>query len=134
LIEPTPYHGLSLLRADDSLRSLPVHLARLGQKKRLAQLTWPLRREFSRIILDCPPMQNEVSEQILSAADVLIVPLPASPLAARALDLLRRDLVKKMGGTRRLPVLSMYDARRKGHRAAREGKMAPFRSSHGQHD
>ncbi|NOW47018.1 cellulose biosynthesis protein BcsQ [Novosphingobium sp. SG751A] len=127
LIEPTPYAGLSLLRADDSLRGLPVHLARLGQKKRLAQLTWPLRREFSRIILDCPPMQNEVSEQIIAAADVLIVPLPASPLAARALDLLRRDLLRQNGRhPPLLPVLSMYDARRKGHRAAREGRMAPF--------
>ena len=74
LIAPTKYPGLSLLSADDSLRALPLQLARLGQRKRLHFLTHTLKREFPRIVLDCPPMQNEVSEQILAAADVLIVP------------------------------------------------------------
>ncbi len=127
LIAPTPFENLSLLSADDSLRALPMHLARLGQKKRLANLTATLKRDYARIVLDCPPMQNEVSEQILAAADVVIVPLPASPLASRALDLLRRDLMRHSGRhPPLLPVLSMYDARRKGHRLAREGRMAPF--------
>jgi chromosome partitioning protein len=127
LIRETGYAGLSLLSADASLRGLPMQLARLGQKRRLAQLTAALRRDFPRIVLDCPPMQNELSEQILAAADVLIVPLPASPLSARALDLLRRDLRQGIGRHPPiLPVLSMYDARRKGHRAAREGGMAEF--------
>lgn len=127
LILPTAYPNLALLSADDSLRALPMHLARLGQKKRLAQLTWTMKRDFPRIILDCPPVQNEVSEQILAAADVVIVPLPASPLAARALDLLRRDLAREIGRHPPiLPVLSMYDARRKAHRLSREGRMAPY--------
>ena len=127
LICPTKYPGLSLLSADDSLRSLPLHLARLGQRKRLHFLTHTLKREFPRIVLDCPPMQNEVSEQILAAADVLIVPLPPSPLSARALDLLRRDLTMTQGRHPPiLPVLSMFDSRRAAHRAAREGRMAPY--------
>ena len=127
LIIDTPYENLSLLSADDSLRNLPLHLARLGQKKRLLHLTSLLKSRFSRIVLDCPPMQGEVADQIITAADVLIVPLPASPLAARALDMLRRDLMREHGRhPPLLPVLSMYDARRKGHKAAREGRMAPF--------
>lgn len=127
LITPTAYPGLSLLSADDSLRALPIHLARLGQRKRLQHLTMTLRREFPRIVLDCPPMQNEVSEQILAAADVLIVPLPPSPLSARALDLLRRDLTQTQGRHPPiLPVMSMYDSRRLAHRQAREGRMAPY--------
>ncbi len=127
LIQPTSYPNLSLLSADESMRSLPVHLARLGQKRRLAQLAWTLRRDYQRIILDCPPMQNEVSEQILMAADVLIVPLPASPLSARALDMLRRDLMRDNGRHPPiLPVMSMYDGRRKAHRMAREGAMEHF--------
>ena len=129
LISPTAYPGLSLLNADDSLRSLPMHLARLGQRKRLHFLTHTLKRDFPRIVLDCPPMQNEVSEQILAAADVLIVPLPPSPLSARALDLLRRDLTATHGRHPPiLPVLSMYDGRRQAHRLAREGRMAPYPS------
>ena len=127
LATPTPYERLFLLNADDSLRALPVHLARIGHRKRLANLTQFLRRDFDRIVLDCPPMQNEVSDQIIAAADVLIVPLPPSPLSARALDLLRRDISRNHPRHPPiLPVLSMYDSRRKAHREAREGRMAPY--------
>jgi len=129
LIAKTPYPNLSLLGADESMRALPVHLARLGQKKRLANLTWLLRREYPRIVLDCPPMQNDVSEQVLLAADVLIVPLPPSPLSARALDMLRRDLLRANGRHPPiLPVISMVDLRRKAHRAVLEGPFASFPS------
>lgn len=123
----TAHERLFLLNADESLRNLPVQLARIGQRRRLAQLTLALRRDYDRVVLDCPPMQNEVSDQVIAAADVLIVPLPPSPLSARALDLLRRDLTRNH--TRHppiLPVLSLYDSRRKLHRMAREGRMAPF--------
>lgn len=117
LIVPTDYPFLYLLQADDSLRGLPLQLARLGQGRRLATMTSFLRSNFDRIMLDCPAGFNEVSEQVLAAADVLIVPLPASPLSARALDTIRREL---SSGNRRhppiLPVLSMYDSRRKLHR------------------
>ena len=127
LIEPTAYEGLFLLQADASLRQLPMQLARLDKRKRLASLCADLGADYARIVLDCPPMQNEVSDQILAAADLLIVPLPPSPLAARALDLLRGDLERH--GKRHppiLPVLSLYDGRRKAHRMAREGAMAPY--------
>ena len=127
LVVPTAYANLSLLNADDSLRALPLHLARLGQRKRLAGLTRTMQQHYHRIVLDCPPMQNELSDQILAAADVVIVPLPASPLSARALDLLRRDLARDSGRHPPiLPVLSMYDSRRKAHREVREGAMARY--------
>lgn len=127
LTTPTPYDRLDILNADESLRALPVHLARIGIRKRLAHLTQMLRRDYDRIVLDCPPMQNEVSDQVIAAADVLIVPLPPSPLSARALDLLRKDLTRNHPRHPPiLPVLSMYDSRRRLHREAREGKMAPF--------
>lgn len=127
LIEPTAFPRLSLLAADDSLRQLPLQLARLGQRRRLQTLTQFMARDYPRIVLDCPPMQNEVSDQVIAAADVLIVPLPPSPLSARALDLLRRDLTREHPRHPPiLPVLSMYDSRRSFHRIAREGPMAPF--------
>lgn len=122
LINRTAYPSLSLLQADESLRSLPVQLARLGQRRRLRTLTSFLKAEYERIVLDCPAGQNEVTDQVLLAADVVIVPLPPSPLSARALDTLRRDLARS--GNRHppiLPVLSFYDARRKLHRQVAAG-------------
>jgi len=127
LVAPTAWPGLSLLAADESLRALPLHLARLGQKRRLAGLTRELSAQFGRIMLDCPPMRNEVSEQVLAAADLVIVPLPPSPLSARALAHVRRDLSGSDGWhPPLLPVLSMVDARRRAHREALAGPLRAF--------
>ncbi|MBC2669319.1 ParA family protein [Novosphingobium piscinae] len=125
LVASTRYTGLDQLQADPSLRQLPLQLARLGQRNRLGWLTRDLRRDYARIVLDCPPMLNELSEQIFAAADLVIVPLPPSPLGARALEQLRAEFARR---DRRhppvLPLVSMFDSRRRAHREAREGPMA----------
>lgn len=120
LIEQTPYAGLDVLKADASLRSLSVSLARIGHKRRLAQLTATLMASYDRIVLDCPPMLNEVSEQVINAADVLIVPLRASPMALRTLDAVREEIAAQHGRHPPiLPVLTMYNAQRPTERALR---------------
>lgn len=122
LIEPTRFERLHLLQADDSLRFMPVQLARIGTRSRLAQMLAFLKADYRRIVLDCPPMLNEVSDQIIAAADIILLPLPPSPLSARALDQVSEELIRHH---RRhppiLPVLSMYDSRRKLHREMRGG-------------
>lgn len=125
LVSPTPYTGLDQLQADPSLRQLPLQLARLGQRNRLSWLARDLRRHYGRIVLDCPPVLNELTEQVFAAADLVIVPLPPSPLGARALDMLRAEFGRR---DRKhppiLPLISMFDSRRKSHHAVREGAMA----------
>ena len=124
LIEPTAWPDLSLLPGDISLRSLPTVLARLGPR-RLATMTGYLRGDFDRIVLDCPAGYNEVSEQVILAADLLIVPLPPSPLSARSLDMMRRDLLRTHHRHPPiLPVLSMYNSRRLLHRSVKDGDAA----------
>ncbi|WP_336979662.1 ParA family protein [Altererythrobacter fulvus] len=122
LILPSGYWGLDLLPADDSLRDLHGSLTALGKKKRLAKLAGELSEQYERIILDCPPVLNEVSAQVIRAADVVIVPLPPSPLAQRALQSIRKELA---ANHKRhppiLPVLSMFDARRGLHKQLRAG-------------
>ena len=80
LIQPTAYNGLDLLPADESIRAIDRQLDRIGKKKRLAKLTAHLGKNYDRIIFDCPPVLNELSAQIIRAADLVIVPLPPSPL------------------------------------------------------
>lgn len=121
LIQKTAYDGLDVLPADESIRALDAQLARIGKRKRLAKLTEELSADYPRIILDCPPVMNELSAQIVRAADLVIVPLPPSPLSARAFDLVVREI---SGNTKRhppiLPVLSMLDLRRALHKQAQE--------------
>ncbi len=123
LIQKTGFAKLDLLQSDESLRTLPLQFARIGNRTRLGNLISLLRARYRRIVLDCPPMMNEVSEQIVAAADVIVSPITASPLARRALDQVR-DEVKRVGGTHPpiLPVLSMYDVRRRKHRELFEGE------------
>ena len=116
LISPSAYAGLDLLPADASLRELDSLLLRLGQRHRLATLSKQLERSYDRLILDCPPVLNELSAQVMRAATLVIVPLPPSPLSARAFDFVVEEIRRH---TRRpppiLPVLSMIDRRRSLH-------------------
>lgn len=121
LIQPSGFDGLDVLPADESIRALDAQLLRLGKRRRLAKLTQELSADYARIVLDCPPVMNELSAQVVRAADLVIVPLPPSPLSARAFDLVIREIA---GNTKRhppiLPVLSMLDMRRALHRQAHE--------------
>jgi cellulose biosynthesis protein BcsQ len=115
----TAWPRLDVLPADRSLHELAGFLSRLGKKRRLAKLTQSLAGRYERIVLDCPPVLNELSSQVLRAADAIVVPLTASPLAERGLadvlDHLRRH---HSDHAPVLPVFAMYDARRKLHQAA----------------
>ncbi len=120
-IVPTAYDRLSVLPADESLRELDNVLARIGKRKQLAKLTQDLAKKYERIVLDCPPALGQISAQVMRAADLIIVPMPPSPLSARAFDLVVKEI--KLHAKRHppiLPVLSMVDMRRNLHRAARE--------------
>ncbi|MEP3421330.1 MAG: ParA family protein [Erythrobacter sp.] len=121
LIQKTDYSKLHLLPADESIRTLDRQFDRIGKKKRLAKLVDGLSKDYDRILFDCPPVLNEVSAQVMRAADLVIVPLPPSPLSARAFD----QVVKEVRGSGKkhppiLPVMSMIDMRRSLHKQARE--------------
>ncbi|KHK91893.1 chromosome partitioning protein ParA [Novosphingobium malaysiense] len=121
LIQHTAFENIDVLPADESIRALDAQLAQIGKRKRLAKLARELTADYERIVLDCPPVMNELSAQVVRAADLVIVPLPPSPLSARAFDLVVREI---SGNAKRhppiLPVLSMLDMRRTLHRQARE--------------
>ncbi|KHL24694.1 chromosome partitioning protein ParA [Croceibacterium mercuriale] len=117
LIRRTAWDRLDLLPADESLRDLDALFATLGKRKRLAKLTAALAGRYDRIILDCPPVLGEVAGQILRATDLLVLPLPPSPLSTRAQGTVEAAIRQR---TKRspvmLPVLSMLDRRRALHR------------------
>ncbi len=119
LICQTGIGGLDFLSADPSLVGLDEYLLSLGKKRRLARLAEELAKHYDRIILDCPPVLNETANQIIRASDSLIIPITPSPLAMFALSTVQDHLRRshpKHGSV--LPVFSMFDGRRKIHRAA----------------
>lgn len=122
LVRPSPVERLDLLPADASLRSLDRLLHEIDKKKRLAKLIEGLGASYERIVLDAPPGLTEVSEQVLRAADLIVVPVIPSPLSQRALD----EVIHHLGRHRLkhgpiVPVFNMVDRRRSLHRAALAG-------------
>jgi len=119
LCRHTDIEGLDLLAADTSLRGLERMLIDLGKRKRLAKLLESLDKQYDRVVLDCPPGLNETSDQVLHAADLLVVPVIPSPLVEKTLDDLSTFLIQR--GEKHppiLPVFSMVDRRRKLHQAS----------------
>lgn len=115
-VRPTAIDRLSILPADYSLRSLDRAFDELGKRKRLAKVLAQLQPEYDRILIDCAPGMGSTSEQILRAADLIVVPVIPSPLSLRALDEVKEHLVASSGPAPRLaPVFSMVDRRRLLH-------------------
>jgi chromosome partitioning protein len=121
LIRSTSVDGLDLLPADHSLRGLDGLLLAIGKKRRLVKLIETLASRYDRIVLDCPPGLTETSEQVVRAADAIVVPLIPSALSRRALDDVVAHLKERhKGHAPLLPVFSMEDRRRNLHKAAIE--------------
>ena len=118
-IVPTRFERLDLLRADASLRDLDRQFVDIGKRKRLARLIENLAHDYERVVLDCPPGLTETSDQAIRAADLIVVPVVASPLSQRALDAMTAHLTREHG--KHAPLLavhSMIDRRRGLHLAA----------------
>lgn len=123
LIRHSTVERVDLLAADTSLRGLDRLFFKLDKKKRLSKLIEGLGKSYERIILDCPPGLTETSEQVMRAADLVIVPVIPSPLSERALDEVVAFLDRQPGRHAPiLPVYSMVDRRRALHRTAVEGR------------
>jgi cellulose biosynthesis protein BcsQ len=117
LVRETSVPRLDIIGADASLRGLDVLFHELDRKKRLQKLLTGLRKNYDRILLDCPPGLTETSDQVIRAADLIVVPVIPSPLSERAFA----EVVKHLGTRAEiLPVYSMVDRRRKLHAAALE--------------
>lgn len=116
LARATRVAGLDIIAADTSLRALDHTLHALDKKKRLAKLLASLDTRYERIILDCPPGLTETTEQVVRAADLILVPVIPSPLAQRAYEEIARHFRRRAGTL--VPVHAMVDRRRTLHREA----------------
>ena len=118
LIRPSNVEGIAVLPADQSLRTLDYAFHDLGKRKRLAKIAAHLEGDYERIIIDCPPGLTDTSDQILRAADLVVVPVIPSALSQRSLDVIKEYVGGKKGPKVTLaPVFSMVDRRRALHQS-----------------
>lgn len=113
-VRPTATPGLDLIPADASLRDLDVLFHEIGKRRRLDRLIEGLG-DYDHVLLDCPPGIGEISEQVIRAADLIVLPVIPSPLAQRA----ALAVVAHLGG--KVPVIAVHtmaDRRRRLHAEA----------------
>ena len=117
LVLATGYPRLDLLPADFSYRNFPVHLATHREPtERLLRMSRTLREVYEVLFLDCPAGISLLSENVLRAADVAIVPLVPTPLSLRMLAQLTEFVVREgWSDLVVLPFFSMVDRRRALH-------------------
>jgi chromosome partitioning protein len=136
-IKGTDFDNLDLIPADFTYRNMDLLLDTAGDTgagkhgsgdapggkpaRKLSKLLAPLAVEYDTVFLDCPPSVSLVSENVLHAADVVVVPLIPTTLSVRTLEQLS-DFVADFDGHRPelLAFFSMVDRRKKLHREITE--------------
>lgn len=113
----TAYDNLDMLPSDFSYRHFDVHLSeRKHPTERLLKMSRALRDVYEMLFMDCPPGISLLSENVLRAADAVVVPLIPTPLSLRMLTQLRGFLVRNQWTDMTLlPFFSMVDRRKSLH-------------------
>jgi cellulose biosynthesis protein BcsQ len=126
-IKGTDFDNLDLIPSDFTYRNMDLLLDSAGggrgagghggkAARKLSRLLTPLAAEYDAVFLDCPPSISLVSENVLHAADVIVVPLIPTTLSVRTLDQLT-EFVAGFNGRRPdvVAFFSMVDRRKKLH-------------------
>jgi chromosome partitioning protein len=130
LLVHSAHEKLDVIPADFSYRNFDVHLSeRKRPTERLLKMSRSLSEQYDVLFLDCPPGISLLSENVLRAADVVIVPLLPTPLSVRMLAQLR-DYVVSTGWDdfALLPFFSMVDRRKSLHHEIIESTRKEFPS------
>ncbi|WP_110656331.1 ParA family protein [Salinicola halimionae] len=117
-VRHTPWERFDLLPADMRLRELDRILEdKADGDKHLKRLIAPFSEEYALMILDCPPGLSTLAEQLIRAADRILVPTVPSPLSVQAFSRMLEHLqLKKRQRERVSPFFNLVDRRRRLHR------------------
>jgi chromosome partitioning protein len=117
-LKATDFDNLDLLPADFSYRNMDLELDDTKKRtRRLGQLLDSVADDYDVVFLDCPPSISLVSENVMHAADTLLVPLIPATLSLRTFDQLIRFVEDSHGSHPEVVAFfSMADRRKRLHR------------------
>ncbi|GAA1669396.1 AAA family ATPase [Fodinicola feengrottensis] len=118
-LKGTDFDCLDVLPADFTYRNMDIDLAQSAKKptRVLQRLLAELSGEYDLVFLDTPPSLSLVSENVLHAADVVLVPIIPTVLAVRTYDQLVGFVDTFVGRKPRVHgFFSMVDRRKSLHR------------------
>ncbi len=114
-IQATSFSSLDVLPSSMAYRYLSILFdAKKHSHHRLEKRLEELRSTYDLVIIDASPTMSLVSENVLYASDMLLVPVVPTPFAVLAYDQLRGELERlQQKDTRVHLVVSMLDRRKK---------------------
>jgi chromosome partitioning protein len=111
-LRASDFANLEVLPADLAYRHLDLQLgARRRPRRRLADKVAALAERYDLAVLDCPPSVSLLSEAVLRAADVLLIPVAATSLALRTVELARTLVAQRRHRPAVRAFLAMVDRR-----------------------
>jgi cellulose biosynthesis protein BcsQ len=132
-IRGTDFAGLDLLPAHFSFRNLDIALDdRGGSARELKKIFASVKEEYDVLILDCPPNMTLLSENIIMAADLVLIPVIPTTLSILSFAQLIKLADKlKLNRKKLAAFFSMVDKRKNMHSdtIANYGKKKMFLAS-----
>ena len=116
-IKASDFPGLDVIPADFSLRNLVLALNDLDNPlARLRRLLRPMRDDYDLIFVDCAPGVSLVSDAVMRASDLVLVPTIPTTLSLRTYTQLLVHAQARSLDAEIVPFFSMADRRRRLHR------------------
>lgn len=115
-IKGTDYPNLDILPADFSYRHFDDVLEEFNKNKRLNDLSKTLKKDYDILFLDCPPSLSHLSENVMRAADAIIMPMLPTTLSLRTYEQVADFLKDQAKPPALLPFFSMADRRKSMHK------------------
>ena len=115
-VKASDFPGLDVIPADFALRSLVLELNDLANPlARLRRLLRPMRSGYDLVFVDCAPGVSLVSDAVMRASDLVLVPTIPTTLSLRTYrQLLGHARTRSLNCTI-VPFFSMADRRRRLH-------------------
>lgn len=92
----TDYDHLDIIPADQSAKSLDIMLDEMrNSRKRLKHVIQNFKKDYDFIFMDCPPGLSGLAENIILAADIVLMPVIPTTLSVRTYEMVKAFFKEK---------------------------------------
>jgi len=113
----TDFELLDIIPADNSFRALDIMQEEMkGNKNRLKSLLKQFKTDYDFVFIDCPPGLSALSENIFSAADIVLMPVIPTTLSIRTYQMVKDYFKEKdLDISKMMCFFTMADLRKNMH-------------------
>lgn len=117
LIMATGYENIDIIPADLTARNLEIILEELrSSRRRFKTILNTLAKEYDFVFIDCPPGFSVLSENIFTAADIILMPTIPTTLSVRTYEMVKEYFKEKSLDLEKLMCcFTMVDIRKNMH-------------------